>query len=250
MEQRNLLIAHMQDLSDAASKTGCAVSRFLTPAEACEVARQFKYSQIAPAFDGGFEDAERTRAIFLNPEWGSVNRAEIFAALKVEYRKQDTLTHRDILGALMALGIERNTIGDIVCEAGCAVLVCIPELGGYLAENLAKAGRAGVTVSKISLDELPQKQENVKVKTDTVASLRLDAIVSAAFDLSRTKASELIESGRVSLNHQPCLKLAKEVEQGALLSVRGLGRAKLLEVGGTSKKGRIFVRIGLYGHST
>jgi RNA-binding protein YlmH len=99
----------------------------------------------------------------------------------------------------------------------------------------------------IDLDELPINQEELTVKTDTVASLRLDAVLCTAFGLSRTKAAELIEAGRVNLDYHPCIQPAKELNEGALLSVRGLGRAKLLETGGVSKKGRIFVRIGVYG---
>jgi len=79
--------------------------------------------------------------------------------------------------------------------------------------------------------------------------LRLDAVLCAAFGLSRGRASELIAAGRASLNHLPCLQPSKELDEGALLSVRGLGRAKLLEVGGVSKKGRLFVQIGLYGQN-
>ena len=100
---------------------------------------------------------------------------------------------------------------------------------------------------KQDLEELPAKQEELTIKTDTVASLRLDAVLCAAFGLSRTKAAELTAAGRVNLDHQPCLQPAKELSEGALLSVRGVGRAKLLEAGGVSRKGRIFVRIGLYG---
>jgi RNA-binding protein YlmH len=147
----------------------------------------------------------------------------------------------------MALGVERDTIGDIIMAEHCAILVCLPELGGYIAEHLSKAGRVGVTVSEVSIQELTGRQEDLAEKTDTVASLRLDAVLCAAFGLSRTKAAELIAAGRMSLDHQLCLQSAKELDEGALLSVRGLGRAKLLEIGGTSKKGRIFVRIGLYG---
>jgi RNA-binding protein YlmH len=73
-------------------------------------------------------------------------------------------------------------------------------------------------------------------KTDTVASLRLDAVLCAAFGLSRTKAAELITAGRVNLDYQLCIQPAKELNEGTLLSVRGMGRAKLLEVGGVSKK--------------
>ena len=117
----------------------------------------------------------------------------------------------------------------------------------FIAENFDKAGRVGVMVLEICLDELTARQVELSVKTDTVASLRLDAVLSAAFGLSRSKSASLIAAGRVSLDHMPCMQPAKELAVGALLSVRGLGRAKLLEVGGVSKKGRVFVRIGLYG---
>jgi len=236
----------MEDLADRAAKTGWSASRFLTPSEAQSVTEFFRRRRdVALTFDGGFNDAERTRAIFVNPAWGESVRTELIAALKITYRPQDMLTHRDILGALMALGIERDTVGDILTGEGGAFLSCLPELSRYIVENLTKAGRAGVTINEIGLDELPAKQEELTVKTDTVASLRLDAVLCAAFGLSRTKAAEIIASGRVGLDHQECLQPAKELREGSLLSVRGLGRAKLLEVGGTSKKGRIFVQIGV-----
>ena len=248
MEQRDLLLGHMEDLAEKAIKTGCAASRFITPAEAQSVTAYFtRKHDVTLSFDGGYESAERTRAVFLNPDWGECERAELFTALKIEHRPQDTLEHRDILGALMALGIERDTVGDIIMDESFAALVCLPELGGYIAENLTKAGRVGIVLSEISLDELPVKQEELTIQTDTVASLRLDTVLCAAFGLSRTKAAELIAAGRVNLDHQPCLQPSKELSEGALLSIRGLGRAKLLEADEVSRKGRLFVRIGLYG---
>ena len=247
MERKDFFIGHMEDVADKAVKTGSAASRFLTPAEAQNVAGYFKAKRVKLVFDGGFENAERVRAVFLNPEWGEYDRENLLAALKIEYRPQDTLGHRDVLGALMALGIERDTIGDIISDENSAMLICMPEMSSYIIENLDKAGRVGVKISEISLSELPAKQEELSIKTDTVASLRLDAVLSAAFGLSRSKAVELIAAGRVNLNHLPCMQPAKELEEGALLSVRGHGRAKLLEVGNVSRKGRTFVRIGLYG---
>ena len=211
------------------------------------MAEYFKFQRMKLLFDGGYDSAERVRAVFLNPEWGEYDRGNLLAALKIEYRPQDTLGHRDVLGALMALGIERDTIGDIISDENSATLICMPEMSKYIIENLTKAGRVGVKVSEISLGELLIRQEELSIKTDTVASLRLDAVLSAAFGLSRAKAVELIAAGRVSYDHLPCEQPTKELAEGALLSVRGLGRAKLLEVGGISRKGRIFVRIGLYG---
>ena len=247
MEQNDYLIGHMEDLADKATKTGCSASRFLTPAEAGHIAEYFKFKRVNLLFDGGYDNAERVRAVFLNPEWGEYDSENLLSALRIEYRPQDTLGHRDILGALMALGIERDTIGDIISDRNSATLICLPEMSGFITENLAKAGRVGVKISAISLGELPANQEELNIKTDTVASLRLDAVLSAAFGLPRSKAAELIAAGRVSLDHIPCQQPAKELAEGALLSVRGLGRAKLFEVGGLSRKGRIFVRIALYG---
>ena len=110
----------------------------------------------------------------------------------------------------MALGIDRDTIGDIISGENSATLICLPEMGGFIMENLAKAGRVGIRVSEICLDELPARQEELNIKTDTVASLRLDAVLSTAFGLSRSKAAELIAAGRVSLDHLPCVQHAKE----------------------------------------
>lgn len=248
MENKDILLGHMRDLADRSVKTGCAASRFLTPAEAAAATAHFlRRRDVTLSFDGGYEGAERMRAIFLNPDWGRYARSDLFAALKIAYRPQDTLGHRDILGALMALGIERDTIGDITVEQPPATLVCLPDIAGYISDNLTKAGRVGVSVSKITLGELPAKTENLNIKTDTVASLRLDAVLCAAFGLSRGRAAEIIAAGLVSLDHEPCVQPAKEVPDGATLSVRGLGRAKLMETGGVSRKGRIFIRIGLYG---
>ena len=240
----NFLLAHMEDFADKALETGFTASKFLTPAEAGLVRSHFKLSRVEPCFDGGFNDAERVRAVFVNPDWGEYVRTDLFSVLRLKHR--DPLTHRDILGALMALGIARDTVGDIVCEPQTSVFVCLPELSGYIAENLTKAGRVGVSVSEIDLDELPDKQENLTIKTDTVASLRLDAMLCAAFGLPRSKAALLISTGRVNVDHQPCLHPAKELNEGTLLSVRGLGRVKLLEIGGESRKGRTFVSLGLY----
>ncbi|MCL2153494.1 MAG: YlmH/Sll1252 family protein [Oscillospiraceae bacterium] len=247
MEQKNYLIGHMEDLADKADKTGCAASRFLTPVEARRIGEYFKFKRVKLLFDGGYKNAERVRAVFLNPEWGEYVRENLITALRIEYRPQDTLGHRDILGALMALGIERDTVGDIISEENRATLICLTEMSEFITENLVKAGRVGVTISAINLDELQAKQDELSIKTDTVASLRLDAVISASFGLSRAKTAELIEAGRVSLDHMPCMQSSKELSEGALVSVRGLGRAKLLEIGGVSRKGRIFVRIGIYG---
>jgi RNA-binding protein YlmH len=251
MNDNDILIAHMNDLASKAVRAGIAASKFLTPAESQSVSGYFSHRKDATlVVDGGFEGAERARAIFTNPDWGEYNRDDLrdglFTALKVLHRSQDTLGHRDILGALMALGIERETVGDIIMDGTVAALICLPEFGGFIIENFTKVGRVGLEVSAIRLDELPAREEELTIKSNTVASPRLDAVLGAAFGMSRTKAAELIATGRVNLNHQVCLRADREVGEGSLLSVRGLGRAKLLEIGGLSRKGRSFIKIGVY----
>jgi RNA-binding protein YlmH len=249
MEPKDLLTSRMEDLAEKAAKTGRAFSRFLTPAEAARAASYFsRRKDVSLVFEGGVSGAERTRAVFLNPDWGGFEREEAVSALKITVPPQEKadLSHRDVLGALMGLGVKRDSLGDILESGGDFVLLCVPELGGFIAENLTQIGRAHITITRVGLDELPARAESLTEKTDTVASLRLDAVLCAAFGLSRGRAAGFIEAARVSLNHEPCVAPAKEVAEGAIISVRGLGRAKLLEIGGTSKKGRLFVRIGLY----
>ena len=147
MEQKDVLLGHIDDLVAKSIKTGCAVSRFLTPAEAGTVAARFKRRHdVALAFDGGYEGAERMRAIFLNPDGGTYKRNDLFAAFKINTKTPEIPGHRDILGALMALGIERDTIGDII-ESTPAFL-CLPELGGYIAENFRKRSYFNMPVNK------------------------------------------------------------------------------------------------------
>ena len=243
----NILMARMDDLATKATKTGVATSKFLTPADAASVIENFTGRRdVCVHTDGGFDGAERTRAIFINPDWGEYERADLFSALKISYRAQDTLGHRDLLGALMALGITREALGDIIVGEQFSVLICIPNMAEYITENLTKAGRVGLKVLPIDLDEIPAREEELTVKTGNVVSLRLDAVLSAAFGISRTKSTELIAAKQVSINHKICEKNDKDVDESSLLSVRGMGRAKLLEVGGTSRKGRIFIKIGIY----
>jgi len=112
----------MDDLADKALKAGVAVSKFLTPADATSVVEHCaRRRDISIHLDGGFDGAERTRAIFTNSDWGTYERSEIFTALKISYRIQDAVGHRDILGALMGLGIKRERL-----------LVTLSSMSGFL----------------------------------------------------------------------------------------------------------------------
>lgn len=247
MDDEKLLISHMTDLARRACREGCAASRFLTPAEAETVRRRFgRDADVTLAFDGGFEDAERSVAVFTQPDWGNFDRGDIIAGVSLTYRDEFALSHRDILGALMSLGLERDVFGDIVCQGSPAAFVCLREIAPFVIENFTRAGRVGVTAREVPLNALPQKLDRMELKTVTVASLRLDALVSAAFSVSRSEAAEAIEAGLVALSHLTVTSISKEVTEGAVMSFKGRGRARLLKIGGSSRKGRTFVEIGVY----
>ncbi len=224
-----------------------ATSKFLTPAEALILRQRYSNRQdITLCLDGGFDGAERQIAAFSNVEWGQYDQAESLMVFRIEYRKQNQLSHRDILGALMGLGIKREVVGDILCDNPPAYMVCLKEMGGYIEEHLNKAGRVGLKLSPVGVDEIPARTENLKIINDTIASLRLDAVICSAFNVSRSTAEQLITRGLVSMNHIVVEKQTKEVQVGDILSVKGHGRAKLASLGGTSRKGRIYVAIGIY----
>ena len=158
-------------------------------------------------------------------------------ALEITFRKADKLTHRDFLGALMSLGIERDTVGDILVEDGRCVVFVKSEISSYITSQLFKIGSAGVKIKEADPDTLP-KGRGFDEQSYVVASLRLDAVVAAVTGLSREKTKQLICSGNVSLNFLPCDNVSKAIESGDSLSIRGKGKYKINGVLGETKKHR------------
>jgi len=210
------------------------MNNFLTPAQAAQ--------ERSPnlIFDGGFAEAERVVAYTDGP------RERHLAAIKLSFRPQDELTHRDILGAVLALGLDRRVLGDILVQSGAAYLVCLPHVAGFICENLTKAGRVGLRAQQIPLDDLPALHKNLREQRGTVASMRLDGIIAEAYSCSRSTAEELLRQGLVRLNHEECLKGTRLVKVSDLIAIRGKGRVKVLEVGGETRKGRRWVVFGHY----
>lgn len=196
-------------------------------------------------FDGGFPDAERKRLVFL-PEWAEDSGEEL-AFFRASFHGTDSaLTHRDILGSLMGLGITRETVGDILISDHSADVVAAPQLAEHLLREWDSAGRVRLTVSQIDREELVMPQVRITQVSDTVSSMRLDAVVSAAFSMSRGKAADLIAAGRVSLDHMPCIKSDKAVGQDSTITARGYGKAVVRDCSRVSKKGRIILVIDRY----
>lgn len=198
-------------------------------------------------FFGGFEGAERKVLCYIpdyyTPEEYFFSEDSPVTAIRAQISAYDSLTHRDFLGSLMGQGIKREVLGDLlVTKEACDILV-LREMQKYLLDNLFSVGRAKVTVHGIELSELDPPEQKVKVINDTVASLRLDSILSSGFQLGRSKASSYITGGKTELNHVLTIKPDKLIEEGDKISVRGLGKITLKEIRGNTKKGRIAITV-------
>ena len=245
-EERQLL-ARVCDQMDHAARGVPACTPFLSLAQQ-EAATRLIAAAGYPRhlFSGGFADAERKVCAFL-PDWQEEDDWENpFALVRCQWQSGEKLTHRDFLGATLGLGLDREKVGDILVGEGSADLVVFAELAPFLVNNLTGAGRAKLRVSQAPLSQLTVPEKQVKVIHDTVSSLRLDAVMSTGFSMARGKAASLISAGKVELNHRPCVKSDRGVEQGDVISCRGFGKCVLTQAGGVSKKGRIIIEMERY----
>ncbi|HPT84582.1 MAG TPA: YlmH/Sll1252 family protein [Bacillota bacterium] len=224
---------------------------FLDLAQQSALDAWIKREKIARAFFfGGYEDAER-RVLCFYPgyiedplEYFSQNPSESpVAAIRATVRSDDRLTHRDYLGALMGLGMRRESFGDILVNEGYADIVLLRDSLPLVLRDFSKAGRAPLECKEIALSELCPPPQAMREIRDTVASPRLDAIVGAAFSLPRGKAAEAVERGLVFINNRLCEKPDAPVAEGDRITLRGMGRALIKELGGASRSGRMFVTI-------
>ena len=202
-------------------------------------------------FFGGYEGAERTVCAFL-PDWqeaedwqGDGESCPV-RALRCTWSGGQKLTHRDFLGSILGLGLDREKVGDLLVGDGRCDVLALEEVADFLVFHMEQAGRVKLKCSLLPLDRLEPPAVETRTIRDTVSSLRLDAVAASGFSLSRGKAADLIASGRVQLNHRECVKPDHAVAQGDVLSCRGLGKCVLTEVGGPSKKGRILIVLERY----
>ena len=150
------------------------------------------------------------------------------------------MTHRDFLGAFLAAGVRRETIGDILVEPGRAVLFVRQETAGFLLSQISRIGRTGVRLSEGIQLPLPAGMGFAEFQ-GVIASPRLDCVTAAATGLSREKAARLISAGLVTVNHRPQESLSLIIEEGDRLSVRGKGRFIIDRLGPVTKKGRLAI---------
>ena len=244
------LLRRAADLDRRCTKTGAVTAgAFLTPAERVSVA-QWAAREAANTLllHGGFPGAERQAAFFL-PDWqdpADFDPGEQLRAIECTARF-GAPGHRDFLGALLGLGIQRDHLGDILVDGETAFVLCLPTVEKHILLNLDKVGRFGVKTRAVPLSAVPEPKRELELLRFTVASPRLDAVCAGAFRLSREKAQEAVAQGLVTRNYLPCLKPDTPVAEGDVLSLRGRGKCEVQSVGGAqTRKGRIFVEVGVY----
>ncbi len=243
LADRKLLLSKVSDILKAAEKYCCAqFSAFLDPASAAFVKNNIFASQnLELGFFGGYDDAERVM-LCVKPEWEYEVSYPIKTVL-IRGKSDDELTHRDYLGSLLSLGITREVLGDICIFENSALVFCKSEIADYIIINLIKIGNKGVECSEFFGDMGKFVNKKVVRESLNVASMRIDALICAAYRLSRSVCCDLIASGKVNLNFEPCLKSDTKLNEGDLISVRGSGRIRFVAMSGTSKKGRLYLDI-------
>ena len=247
--EERVLLAHILDKCEQSRQRNIpAATDFLSPAEQRAAQELLHAAAIHEgyAFRGGYERAERKMLFFL-PDWQEeADASDAMAFLRAAWHESEHPTHRDLLGSLMALGVERETLGDILVSEGSADLILSAGVAQYLLDNWTGAGRTALRLTAIGADALRVPEQKVKEIRDTVATLRLDAVTAAGFSMSRGKAAELIAAGRVQKNYREVTKGDASVAQGDVISARGLGKFEVAEVGGLSKKGRTGILLRRY----
>ena len=262
------LIRHIRELwmrSEYEVQSGA----FLTPAEQRLIYDSIPEARHSLVFWGGAPDAERRCAFFI-PDWlrdsvgentaspfseahdaysAALGEADAFGdairALRIVPGGFTALSHRDYLGAIMNLGIERETVGDISVGGDGATVFCLPTAASLIEAELKKIGREGVKI-RGAADAEKKIGRRYETSTVVVSSMRIDCVVKALANLSREGAQQAIRSGLVEVNYLPCTDVSETLAEGDTLSVRGCGKFRVGETGGETRRERIRLKIQRY----
>ncbi len=253
MDELQILKARLLDLAQKAYRQNIyTYTGFLNSSElAVLYSLHGELSWIDFETNGGYEMAERQMARFGSPAMFGYDepwRLSVLKAVPVMEKFADALSHRDFLGALMNLGIERNVIGDIIIKEGRnAFIVCQENMTAYITEHLTKVKHTNIKClpanSKEDLNALKPELIDISI---TVAAPRFDAIIAGAIKCSRKEALSLFSAGKITLNGMPCERNSIPLKEGDIFSVRGHGKFQYAGSGSETRKGRIYVHLMQY----
>jgi RNA-binding protein YlmH len=241
-----VLVSRLLDKVEQCRYSSFVYSDFLSPYEVAIAKRILdKINDVFYTFIGGYEGAERVIAAISSDfvdEDNAFNNAPL-SFLRIIPSIAKPLSHRDYLGSLLGLGIKREKIGDIlVCDSYADVFL-IDKLAEYILYNLDKIGNVKVSCELLDVYKYTAPQKKEKLFNTTVASLRADSVASSGFSISRTKVMDYFRAQRVNVNWELVQNPSKQLSEGDVISIRGMGRIVLEKVVGTTKKDRINIVI-------
>ena len=250
MEESELL-KRAEDLCRRCGRTGKATGTvFLTPADRIQLKTHLHPDfGTEMMFYGGYEECERSIAAFVpaDDRTDTETPEEVKTMIRaVRFRAYyGEPGHRDYLGALLASGIARDRLGDILISGQEAIVFCLPGILSHLL-TVDRIGRVSVKAEEIDPEEIRIPKRERKEKSFTVMSMRLDAVAAGMFNLSRTACAKQIAEGNLSLNYSVCMKTDAPVGEGDVISLRGHGKGVISGLGGSSRKGRQFVEAEIF----
>lgn len=240
------LLSKISDMVRLSEKRGAVYTMFLNARE-CNAAKQElkRLMHENYRFYGIFDNAERQVLCVYKEYFEPENTDFPIECVTFNFKKECRLSHRDFLGALMALGIKRETVGDIVIDDGIAQIAVSETVKDVIISEVRKIGSVGIKYNE-SFNGRLTKRQNFKEITGTAASMRLDAIVGLVLNLSRGKTSEIIKNTGAEVNFEMKYDCSFNLKEGDIFSVRGFGKFKVSEVSGITRKGRIHITVLKY----
>lgn len=206
-----------------------------------------QFPQVVMETFGGYDNAERQMVAF-HPDALAFTWEYPIDCLKIEPKAikfSENLSHRDYMGALLNLGVDRSVIGDIIVQEKAAWFFCQSKMTEFFLENLCRVRHTNILITKVNdPEEFPHP--NLESINGTCASVRLDSLIALAFKASRSSMVSYIESGQVFVNGKLITSNGYEPKEGDIVSVRGKGRFIFDGVSHQTKKGRCGVHILLY----
>ncbi len=199
-------------------------------------------------FFGGFEEAERGIIGFFPDYVEPEEKYYPISLLEITYNEKYSreLTHRDFLGSILGLGIDRAKVGDIIIENNKAICFLKTDIIDYVNINLEKVGATKIKTKIINLQDYNIPKPKTEEKNIIISSLRLDAVLSGAFNIARGKVSDYIKGEKAFINFVISTSGSKNVKPNDIITLRGVGRIKVLNVVGKTKKDRIVLNIAKY----
>lgn len=199
-------------------------------------------------FYGGMEDTERQMLCIAHEDIEIIDEVFPITGILVTPKSikfSEDFSHRDVLGSVLGLGLQREVIGDIFVSEKEAFILCTEQISDFILDNLVKVRHTNVVCKRVKAEETAFKKE-FKVIERTVSAIRIDTICAVAFGLSRSSAATAISAGKVFINGREICSPSFGVKEEDVISFRGEGKARLKEIGGLTKKGRISVTLERY----